>query len=255
MREIRRPSWNPSGSYTNATPVPSTLGGIAAGTTFDAVPLEDLVTDLLYPYQAPAFSSFGFSQTSPIEVGITISGTKTFTWGTTNSGNVSPNTLVIRDVTGAADLATGLANDGTESLGIGTVQKTSAASHVWRITGTNTQSDTFTRDQTVTWQWKRFYGESVTTPLDESGIEGLRVGGLASSFAGTYSFSAGGYKYLCYPTVFGTATSFKDASTNLDIPFEAPYTVSVTNTLGQTTDYRVHRTTNILGSALSIVVA
>ena len=244
-----------SETYTNITPVPTTIGGISSGSTFDSKTMTEMWTALLYPYQSPTFSSFSFGQSSPIEVGLTLTGSKTFTWATTNSSNISSNSISILDITGSATLASGLANDGSEVLNIGTVQKTTATSHTWRISAVNTNSVTFTRDVSIAWQWRRFYGESTTTPLIESEIEALRVSGLATGFSGTYSFVGGGYKYLCYPTSFGTATTFKDQSTNLDVPFEAPYTVNITNVNGIATDYRVHRSTNILGAAINIVVS
>lgn len=36
--------------YTNSSPMPATVGGLAKGTTFDAEPLNDLLNSLLYPY-------------------------------------------------------------------------------------------------------------------------------------------------------------------------------------------------------------
>jgi hypothetical protein len=50
-------------------------------------------------YQNPTFSSFSFPQSTPIEVGTIISGNKTFTWATTNTGNVSANSISILDIT------------------------------------------------------------------------------------------------------------------------------------------------------------
>jgi len=241
--------------YTNSTPMPVDVGGWAAGSTFDAVSNEAMWTGLLYPYQEPTFSSFSISgQTTPIEVGDSILANPTFLWTTTNSSNVSGNSIDLRDVTGAVDLATGLANDGSESVIYGAITKTSATTNVFRISGINTQSNTFTRNYTVTWQWKRYYGEDTTTPLTETDIESLRVSGLSSGFAGTYAFNAGGYKYLCYASVLGTATTFKDEATSLDVPFEPVYTVSVTNGFAVTTNYNVHRSTNIIGSAINIIV-
>jgi hypothetical protein len=241
--------------YSNAEPTPSTIGGIPAGSTFTDVPVTTMLTNLLYPYQAPAFSAFAISgQTSPLEVGAAIAANRTFTWSTTNSSNIQANSIVIRDVTGSADIATGLANDGTEATVYAAISKTSATTHSFSITGSNSQAGTFTRSYSVSWQWRRFYGESTSTPLAEADIEALRVGGLASGFAGTYTFVGGGYKYLAYPAALGTATVFKDQSNNLPVAMEAPYTVSVTNAFGVTTPYNVHRTTNILGGSITIVV-
>ena len=245
--------------YTNANPIPSTIGGWAAGSTFTGLTMQEMWDGLLYPYQTPAFSSFSISgQATSLEVGDSIGTNKTFTWGTTNSGNVKPNVIGLVDVTGGVTIASGLANDGTEttSYPASPITKTSATSHSFRVDGTNTHEQVFSRTFSVIWYWLRFYGESVNAgPLSESDIEGLRVSGLASGFAATYSFSGGGYKYIAYPSVFGTATMFKDSSTNLDIPFETAYTVSVTNSFGVMTTYRVHRSTNIMGGAVGIVVS
>ncbi len=243
---------------TNATPTPTTIGGIPAGTTFNSIPVETVLQNLLYPYQTPAFTSFSISgQTSPLEVGGSVSGgSKTFTWATSNSSNVAANSISIIDVTNSnTTLGSSLANTGSTSISISSVTKTTATTHQWKIQATNTQSGVFSNTYTVTWQWRRFYGESSNTALIASEIQTLRVSALASGFAGTYSFNAGGYKYIAYPASFGTATSFKDQSTNLDVPFQTVQVISITNTNGITTNYNVHRTTNILGSAINIVVA
>lgn len=242
---------------TNALPTPSTLGGIAAGTTFDNIPVETILQNLLYPYQVPTFSSFSMSgQSTPIEVGTVIAtGSHTFTWTTTNSVNISANTISISDVTNALPLATNTVNDGTEIITLSSITKSSALSHTWRVAATNTQSTTFQRDYTVSWQWRRFYGESVSTSLIASDVQALRVSGLATAFAGVYVFNAGGYKYIAYPAVFGTATSFKDQSTNIDVPFQTVQVISITNTNGIATNYNIHRTTNVIGSSMNIIVA
>ncbi len=243
---------------TNATPTPTTLGGIPAGTTFADVPVETVLQDLLYPYQTPAFTAFSISgQSTGLEVGQSVAGgSRTFVWSTSNSSNVQANSVTIQNITGGTTtLVSSTSNDGTEAVSITSVTKTVASSHVWRILASNTKTQQFTRDFTVTWQWRRYHGESVLTTLSEPEIEALRVSQLSSSFAGTYAFQAGGYKWIAYPTSFGTATSFKDTATNLDVPFQPVVTIDLTNAHGATTQYNVHRTTNILGAAISILVA
>jgi hypothetical protein len=242
---------------TNATPTPTTIGGITAGTTFSSMPVETVLQNLLYPYQSPAFSAFGISgQATPIEVGASVSGgSHTFTWSTTNSTNINANSISIIDATTSTTLASGLANTGSNAISISAVTNITATTHQWRIQAVNTNAIALSTTYTVTWQWKRFYGESTNTSVVAADVQALRVGGLAAAFAGTYAFNAGGYKYIAYPTSFGTATSFKDQSTNLDVPFQTVQTLSITNTNGITTNYNVHRTVNIIGSAMNIVVA
>ena len=240
--------------YNNASPTPSTLGGIPSGSTFSSQTMTQMWDALLYPYQAPAFTSFSISgQSTPIEVGATVAANPTFNWIETNIGNVNPSTTVIRNV--STIIANNVSNTSPYAATDGAVTKTTATTNTWSIEQTNTHSQTFSRNFTVTWQWRVYYGESVNTPLSEAQIEALRVGNLQSGFAGTYSFQAGGYKYICYPSSMGTASTFKDTGTNLDVPFETVYTVSVTNANSVTTNYNVHRTTNIIGSAINIQVS
>lgn len=245
-------------TYTNLTPTTATVGGIEAGSTFNNVTMQYLWDTLLYPFQAPTFSAFDIDgQSTTLEVGNSISsGSTLFTWTTTNSSNVSANTLTISDVTNAVTLGSGLADDSSESLILPSdVTKTSATSNVWRITGTDTESSSFQRNFTVNWRWRVHYGTSSATTASASVITGLTSSSLSTGYAGTWSFGAGNYKYFSYPSSFGTATTFKDSSTNLDVPMESVYVVSVTNAYGITTNYNVHRTTNILGSSINIIIS
>jgi hypothetical protein len=242
-------------SYTNATPMPEDVGGWEAGSTFLSVPFEDLITGLLYPYQYPAFSAFSYSGiTNPLEVGAGTTVNPTFTWTTLNPTNVSPNTIDI--ISAGTPVVTGLADDGSQTVTLPAVVKTSATTHTFSIEGTDTHSSVFSRNLVINWYWKRYSGTSALVgPLTESQIEALTTSALASGFAGTYSFSSGNYKYICYAAVLGTATSFVDVATGFAVAMEPVYTVSVTNAFGQTTNYNVHRTTNTIASAINIAVS
>lgn len=243
-----------SALYNNANPTPQTLGGIVSGSTFSNQTMKEMWDALLYPYQAPSFSSFVISgQSSTIEVGASVPANPTFIWNVINSHNVLPNTTIIKN--NGNIIANNISNVSPYTVTDGAVTKNSATTNTWTIQQTNTNSQNFSRNFIVSWLWKVYYGESLSSPLNESQIESLRVGNLQIGFAGTYSFQGGSYKYLCYPAVLGTATTFKDTLTNLDVPFETPYTVSITNINGITTLYNVHRTTNILGSSINILVS
>jgi hypothetical protein len=99
------------------------------------------------------------------------------------------------------------------------------------------------------------YGTSTNDSLTEAQILALTSNILTPISARTYSFAAGGYKYICVNEDLPLLTTFKDSSTNLDIPFEAPVTVSVTNVNSITSNYKVYRSTNILGAAISIIAS
>jgi len=245
-------------TYTNTTPTTATVGGIAAGSTFSANTMQYMWDTLLYPFQAPTFSAFAINgQSTVLEVGDSVpAGSTLFTWSTTNSSNVSPNTISIFDITNAVTLGTGLADDSSESLNLpSSVVKTTATSNQWRITALDTEASSFLRNYTVNWRWRVHYGTNAATSITADGVTGLTSSSLSSSFSGTWSFVAGDYKYFSYPALMGTATTFKDSSTNLDVAMESPYTVSISNPYGVSTTYNVHRTTNVLGSSINIIIS
>lgn len=248
-----------STTYTTTTPTTATVGGIAAGTSYVAATMQTVLDDLLHPYQTPTFSAFAMSGISTLEVGQETSGAQTFTWTTTNSSNITANSISITDVTGGSVvIESGVANTGSKAHTFSSpFTKSSAGTYRFTISATDSQSNTLTRNLDINYYWKVYYGESASTSLDEAGIEGLRVGGLQAAFAGTYAFAAGAskYKYLCFPEALGSASSFKDESTGLDVPFQAPSTVSVTNAQGVATNYYVYRSTEMLGGAINIIVA
>lgn len=260
-----------SGSFfTNPEATTVTVGGIAAGTAFPGqYDMQQMFDFLLYPYQSPTFSAFAIDgQATTVEVGTSISGTKTFTWTTTNGSNVEANTLEIEDTTNTTTLGSSLGNDGTESLALGaTIVKNTPGSHVWTISGTDTQSNSFSRTFTINWRWRMYYGTSTNTTLTEAQIEGLTNSVLTTSIVGTFSLASGGYKYFCVPDEFNAINTVTDDLTGFNIAMADSsdgytnsengffyQTVSVTNTNGQTTNYRVYRSKNILGAAIDITI-
>ena len=243
-------------TYTNLTPTAVSIGGIPAGSTFDNMTMQEMWDALLYPYQTPAFSSFTSSMSTPIEVGSTIpAGSVTFLWNTTNSSNIAANSIKIDDITAGNTLASGLANTGTTAISISEITNVMATSHQWKITATNTKGVFLSRTLNVYWQWKIYYGESALTDLTETDVEALRVGTLAANVSGNYSFNAGEYKWICYPTSFGLKTTFKDASTNFDVAVQPALTKSITNSQGVATNYYCHRTVNKLGGSITIAIS
>ncbi|RKZ88577.1 MAG: hypothetical protein DRQ39_02215 [Gammaproteobacteria bacterium] len=249
------PGQNPNDSYTNLVPVPEDLGGVEQGDTFNNQTFSQMFDKLLYPYQYPSFTSFYISgQSSTVEVGdIVVGGFRPFIWATTNTAN-APRVDVLY---GLNVLATGLVNDGDQSVDIGSdVQLMGVGSATWTINSENTQGGSLSRDYRINWRYANHYGNSVSTVLDESAILGLSSSSLVSGYSGTYSFSAGGgYKYICYPVSFGLYTKATDPDTGFAVAMELPYMVSITNAAGVTADYYVHRTTNIINASLRITLS
>ena len=147
------------GVYDGASPTNTQLGAIPSDTDLTGMTWQEIIEMATVAYLSPVFSSFSISgQNTLIEVGETLSGIKTFTWGTTNVSNIVPNSINIDDVSGSTNLATGITNDGSEDLDIGTVNNTSPITQQYRITGTNTQTNDFNRNFSISSIYPYFYG-------------------------------------------------------------------------------------------------
>jgi len=244
--------------YTNLNPSTITVGGIPAGSIFNAKTMKQMWDALLYPYIPPTFSSFLLTGISTIEVGDTITGNQTFTWTTTTPANIVANTVTIKDVTGGG-LVLELNKPNTGSIVHdftgAPITKIIYTFNRFSIEAINTLIATFSRNLDIWWWWRVYYGTSVNAgPLVAADITGLATQVLQDTFPKTYVYVGGGYKYMCWPTSFGLATTFKDSLTLLNVPMEAPYIINVTNGFGIATNYYVYRTTNILGAAINIIV-
>jgi hypothetical protein len=150
-----------SGSvYDLASPSTIAVGGVPAGYVLTGKTANEIFEKMLVVYQNPTFSAFSITgQATTIEVGTVLSGSKTFTWTTTNNGNIAPASISIKDLDSNTFLIFGLDNDGSEALGIGTITNTSPISQDWEIRATNTQSVEFTRTFTVNSIYPYFYGK------------------------------------------------------------------------------------------------
>lgn len=244
--------------YTNTQPMPEEVGGYEPGDTFENATLQDLFTNLLYPYQYPVFSSFAISgQATTLEVGDSISGgNHNFTWNTTNDVNVTANSITIEDTTNGVVFGTTYANDNVQTIDIGNaVTKTTATSNSWKITARNTKGQSISRNFNVYWKWRTFYGTSANESLTEQEVKNLVSTSLDSNFTGNKTVAGGDYKYFAYPTSFGLKNNFQDVISGFAVAMNPATTISITNDYGITTDYYVHRTTNPIVGSLTVAVS
>jgi hypothetical protein len=255
-------------TYTNLTPTTQTLGGIPFGSTFSAQTMQQMWDALLYPYQDPAFTSFGLQGiSSPYEIGRTISVNQTFTWANSNHANISANTISISGYN--LTTLTGLTNDGSEAVTFtGAITRTAsddAGTRTWKIFGINTKNNTFSTTFNMRWDYKLYAGTGSTTSLTEAQIEALTTyNSVKNGFAGTYNMPAGGYKYWCFADTYGTPNSFilygnnlaiNDTYPNVDSNGNSYDLVPITNAYGEQTNYRVYRSKYVLTGAIPVVIS
>lgn len=225
------------GKFSNGQTIPST--GLTPEEVWNLVAIE---------YISPSFSSFTMSgQATTVEVGTTLSGSKTFTWGATQSGNISPNSIIIRDQTNDTDLGTGLANDGSEILAIGSIQKNIQASNQWRISMQDTQSATHTRNFTVNWAYYQFYGSSASIPVNSAQVRGLDSSRFNTS-SNTFILNTGSVEVnfiLCVPAskTISQVIDLDALNANITSQYILTNTFDVLDAGGNNVSYKVYAMT------------
>jgi len=122
---------------------------------------------------------------------------------------------------------------------------------VYRSTLTGLGNSTLTTSTSDSRINKIYYGGSTkTSTYTESDVEGLDIASTATNDQTqvwtAVTLDAGEYFIFAIPSRLTTPT-FWDYSTGFGASFESPETVAVTNVNGQTENYKVFRSTNILG--------
>lgn len=157
-----------------------TMGKYLTGQTIPAIGKtpEQVIRDIAIEYINPVFTGFSISgQSGTIEIGTTLSGSKTFLWSITLNSGVVP-TIDIYDITGALTLLSGTANDGTQVQAITTIQLNSNGSvQSWKGIGHNTTpSGTFDSVLfTVIARYLRFYGPTSATVNNSATTRALPI--------------------------------------------------------------------------------
>ena len=252
-------------------PSPSTIavGGTSPGYVLYNKSLQQIVADTYVPYINPSFASFLITgQTQIVEVGTTVSGSKSFAWSFNTLANVAANTMNIYDATGAVYLAQNISITSPYSVSVGTITNNSVTTYSWQGSAKNTQGSTFSSGLfSIGWEWREWWGTSTNVTLSASDIQALASSQLSAGFAGQYTFATNAYKYFVWDDALGSPTAgngFKDHSTGFSIAMatvtdNAFYSnvqngwyyglVSVTQN-GVTSNKRVYRTLNQLAGAL-----
>lgn len=214
--------------YNLATPSTVEVGGLPATSTLTGFTSNQLLEKILVKYLLPTFSSFSYTGVAtPVEVGTVLSGSESFTWAFTNSGNVQASTMCIRDVTSGVTLATNISTTSPSSQNIGTKIFTSCGQvQSWCGSAKNTCTTQFDSSSVSVTGLLPYYwgtctcpgpaGASRPTPTCAMVIAGNKVlanssGSVSINFAST----ADDYLWFAIPsTVVNKVCWFVDAINN-----------------------------------------
>lgn len=184
-----------SADVTFTLPSGFTLGKYDNGDTapWTGLTAVEALQDAAIAYINPTWNSFTYSGfTTQAERGITLSGSKTFTWSiNANSGVVS--TIDIYDVTAGSALISGTANDGTQAQTITTVTLSSVGStQSFRGIANNSSPSGTINSSTITTTayLYNFYGSSATAPTTSANIRALPSQSFDVS-AGSFTLATG----------------------------------------------------------------
>jgi hypothetical protein len=233
------------GQYTNGQTIP------ANGKT-----IQEVIALLATEYIAPAFSAFSITgQSTTVEVGTTLSGSKTFTW-TLSEGSGTVSTIDIYNNTTAATLLAGTANDGTHAVTITTIQlNTNGATQSWKGVGNNTDPvETFNSSNfVVTSRFYRFYGPASSAPTNSAEVRALSTSAFHTG-AATFTLNTGStltrFVVALPPSVTISSVVDLDAL-NADITsqYVLTGTIAVTDAGGTSRTYNIYQMTT--GAAYS----
>lgn len=235
--------------YTGQSPTTVSVGGLLAGTAISGDTYGEILQAIVAPYVSPVFGSFSVSgQASTVEVGTTLSGSKTFTWSITeNSGDV--DVIDIYDITAGSTLVSGTANDGSHSATITTNQLNSnGATQQWRGVGydANNSNATFNSSTfTVTARFYRFYGPASSDPDDSESVRALS-GSAFQTGAGTFDMETGTTQtnfYVAMPPGWVVSSAIDVDALSAPITFSLVGNVTVNDAGSTGRTYKLYKAT------------
>lgn len=163
-------------AYHGTSPTTLTVGGLTSGTAIAGKSYQDIIQSIVAPYINPAFTSFSISgQATTVEVGTTLSGSKTFTWAIAVGSGTVPTIDIFNNTTSSTLLA-GTPNDGSQAVTITTIQLNSnGATQSWKGIGNNTSpTGTFNSSNfVVTARFVDFFGNTSSNSTTSAQVRAL----------------------------------------------------------------------------------
>lgn len=232
-------AFNADTKYTNTTPTLTSLGGIPAGSTFDGVSYPDLMTQLLYPYQAPAVSAIQVTGAQPgvKEFGADVQVTKLQVTTTRKSQDITSVDFQ-KDNVSAYKVSTPQAKGGTE---VWTTTQDITKNTTFRVVVGDGKQNTNSAVSTYSFVYPLYWGpisQDVSNPSSEQIVALTKEVISPSNKSVTYNLTSQKMVYACPPG--WTVSKILDPN-NFDVTDSFnKVTVAVTGLDGTPQNYNVY---------------
>ena len=273
-----------SGTYTGASPTTVVVENYPIGTAITGLSYNALFENIYAPYVTPTLPTFSASFGNLFECGDNYSATSTatFNFTVTNLANVVPNTLSIVNVTQNIVLTNGqpvTSPINTVLLAPYPFSLNVFGTNQWgaKVQDSLTLSLISSVPYTATWAHRMWYGSDISPNLaNSSAIQSLQGTSLnaTETIPGNYFVPAlaAGYKYFCWEDTIpfdpnintgflsgglpvNMATVADDPNYNNTTPNGWSYALVSYSNGTATSNYRVFRTQNPLGGAMTIQIS
>lgn len=245
-------------TYTNSTPVQQAVGGIVTGQTFTNNSMKEMFDFLIYAYLYPLWTNCNYillnnNSNQNGECGNTISGNIRFIFAISNTSNVTPNTLIIKQssivkvnnnvITSPIEFELTNITRGGED---GTYEP-------FTLEFKNTKDETIVKNINIYFYYPTFYGVG-GIDLSSVQIQGLSKVLEAKSNKQISFTTNDNYAYFAYLKSRGSLISIIDIATNFEYidSFEQTtmsFTIGTVNP--ETVDYYVYRLKNKTTSVIT----
>ena len=228
-----------SDSYTNATPTPIAVGGIAKGTTFENKSMSDMFNALLYPYVAPSNLVLNASEMNGVfESGTTVT-LNSVSWSfSKNSG--TPSRLVLK-IAGETDIV--IASGEVPTSGTYNLTKSITSDTYARLVLTYEKGTINSNTVYATFVHPYYYGVGAVG-TDPETLTKL----VQSKGSKTLSFSPNKQHIIfAYPKSYGDLKSIKDSNgfeningfTKTEGGSSVPYLIYTSNEASTNTNFKL----------------
>lgn len=253
--------------YTNPEEMPETIGGLEAGTSFNNVPLKNVLDSLLYVYKEPSINILSLSKVEqPI---YSFLPNINLTYNINNEKNIKPDTVEI--YVNRVKYLSKQPSKGTVSinapLGLNYYSTTITNIPV-EVRCMSIKDKVISRSinlQFVLWCWTGCVDDpDITQSADPLTI--ITDNNFSIKYTNNlrqqFSFPQGGYKYVVFPNTWSNPVKFVDVATQFEVPMDymgetvfdfAPDGNDGVNPVSRLT-YKVFRSHNVLGGNITIKI-